>query len=353
MAEEEDQSQKTEDPTPRRLEEALKKGQVINSREVTNFLVFLALLAITWQVIPKICYHSYIELKKYIKEPEGFGITENSLPLLYKDAMSDFLKLGIVPCIIVIIMAIFSNFIQNGKFNYSLEPLIPKLEKISILKGAKRLFSMKSIIELIKGIAKIIVVGVVGYFTISSSLSRIKTIYDYEIISILKFLHSLATDLVISAAIILFFIAIADYLYQRFEYYKNLRMSRHDIKEEFKETEGNPEVKSKLKSLRAERSKTRMMSRVPEATVVITNPTHYAVALKYEYGNMAAPVVIAKGIDKVALKIKEVAKENNVAVVENPPLARELYRSVEIDEEIPLELYKAVAEIISYVYNLQ
>ncbi|MBN8827812.1 MAG: flagellar biosynthesis protein FlhB [Sphingobacteriia bacterium] len=348
-----DDSQKTEDPTPRRLEEAFKKGQVIYSREVTNFFVFLCLIAIVWKGIPIMGEKTYLNFGYYFLNSDQIQINDSVLMKIYKDSSLYFLLLIIVPCSLTIIASILSSFIQNGRFSYSGEPLIPKLEKISILKGLGRLFSLKSVVEFLKGLIKIIVIGVASYLTISHSINKVKIIHDYEIISIISFIHKLAKDVLIVVCSILFVIAILDYLYQRYEFYKELKMSRQEIKDEYKETEGSPEIKAKIKKMRAERAKKRMMANVPKADVIITNPTHFAVALQYDKSEMTAPIVVAKGTDKVALRIREIANKHEVPIVENPFLARELYKLVDIEEEVPFEHYQAVAEIISYVYKLK
>lgn len=349
----EDKSQKTEDPTPRRLEEAQRRGQIIYSREVTNFLIFIAIAAIVWQGMPLIGSQSVLDFRKYIQRPDEFGITENLLQEILNQIATDFMLLGLTPAVLVIIMSILSVFIQNGKINFSAEPLIPKLEKISIIRGLDKLFSAKSVIELIKGLIKMIITGLVCFLTIKSSLSRLKTVYDYEMFSVINFIHTMAKELVLAVAIILFFIAILDYLYQRFDYMQNLMMSRRELKEEYKDTEGNPEIKAKLKKLRSERANKKMLASVPKADVVITNPTHFAIALKYDPDTMAAPVVTAKGVDNMAFKIREIANKHDVPIVENPPLARDLFRLVDVDEPIPLDLYQTVAEVISYVYQVK
>ncbi|MBN9542242.1 MAG: flagellar biosynthesis protein FlhB [Alphaproteobacteria bacterium] len=354
MAEEgEDKSQKTEDPTPRRLEEALKRGQIIYSKEVTNFLVFLAIVAIVWQGLPIIGRQAIFDFRKYIQRPDEFGLTENLLKEILYEVSLDFMLLSLVPACVVMVMAIVSVFVQNGQINFSAEPLIPKFEKISPIKGLGRLFSTKTVVELVKGLIKLTITGVICYLTVKSSLKRLKTIYDHEIFSVITFIHSMAKELVLSVAIILFFMAIFDYLYQRFDYMQNLRMSRHELKEEYKETEGSPEIKAKLKKMRSERANKRMLANVPKADVIITNPTHYAVALQYDPQTMPAPMVIAKGVDHMAFKIRDIGTKNNVPIVENPSLARDLHRLVEVDESIPLDLYQTVAEVISYVYKIK
>jgi flagellar biosynthetic protein FlhB len=212
---------------------------------------------------------------------------------------------------------------------------------------------MQSVVEFVKGIFKLIIVSLVAYNSIKSELPQLKLSHDLSIAAVLSLTLKLSVKMMIGICISMAIIAALDYLYQRHEFFKALRMSKHELKEEYRETEGSPEIKGKLKSMRMERAKQRMMAAVPKADVIITNPTHFSVALKYDMKKMRAPVVVAKGIDEIALRIREVAKKHDIPLYENAPLARTLYANVELDKEIPVEHYKAVAEIISYVYKLK
>ena len=256
------------------------------------------------------------------------------------------------PALIAVTAAFVSALGQNGVIA-SFEPIIPKLEKISVLKGIKRLFSLKSVVELLKGIAKISLVAIVGFVAIYPELIRMETLHTYSMDNMLALLNTLAIRILIGASVIMGVVAVADYAYQKHEYIKNLRMSKKDIKDELKQTEGNPEVRARLRQIRMQRAQERMMAAVPTADVVITNPTHFSIALKYDQESMRAPVCVARGQDHIALKIREIAKEHDITIVENPPLARALFDTMDIDEEIPNEQYQAVAEVISYVYKLK
>lgn len=353
MAEQnEDQSQKTEDPTQHRLDEARKKGQIPYSREVNNFFVMLALaLMIAW-IFPSLLVNAQNTLLPYIAMPHDILISPASL----RDTLSDtFINMGVLllaPLAIVLLLVIGAALIQS-RLIFAVERIKPKMEKISLIKGAKRLFSMRSVVEFLKGIVKISIVTLVGVFAIYSDLPRLRILASYEPMEMLGFLSFLSLKIMVGACCVMFIVAILDYVYQRFEFMKQMRMSKQEIKDEHKQQEGDPLVKSKLRQIRMERARQRMMANVPSADVVITNPTHFAVALKYDTGVMGAPICIAKGVDTVAFRIREMAEEHDIPVVENPPLARALHASVDLDEEIPYEHYKAVAEVISYVYRLK
>ena len=229
----------------------------------------------------------------------------------------------------------------------------PSLSKISLVQGFKRLFSMRSLVEFGKGIAKISIVAIASVIILYPFYQGIEHIITIPVTAVLDEMRDLVIRLMIGVLIIMFIVAMVDLVYQRNEHIKKMRMTKQEVKDEYKQTEGDPHVKSRLRQLRSEKARQRMMQSVPFADVVITNPTHYSIALKYETGEMEAPVCIAKGIDDVALRIREVAKENDIVLYENKPLARALYDTVDIDEMIPAEHFKAVAEVISYVFKLK
>lgn len=351
MAEgDQDSSEKTEEPTQKRIQEAVKKGQVSFSREVSNFLMLVVLaLNIIW-FAPFYMRHAVIYLSRFIGSPHDIPLNVGSLQNLMAETISDIGVFMLLPIMATIVAALLSSFLQNG-IVISGESMIPKLEKISVFKGVKRLFSMRSLIEFIKGIIKISIVGIVSYLVVASEFRKLEGLIFHDIAGIVSLLASMAFKMVIGACAVMFVIAVLDFLYQKFEYIKSLKMSKQELKEEFKQSEGDPQIKAKLKQIRQERAKKRMMQAVPDADVIIRNPEHYAVALKYDEAVMDAPVIIAMGMDKVALKIIEIAEENKIITVRNPPLARALYDTGKIDEEIPLEHYKAVAEVIGFVYR--
>jgi flagellar biosynthesis protein FlhB len=229
----------------------------------------------------------------------------------------------------------------------------PNLNKLNPLPAFTRLFSMQNGLELIKGLVKMAVVGIVCFIILKPMMISVEHYAGMPMEVLLTEIQYLVVKLFLWVTIIIFFLAAGDFLYQRFQYAKKMRMSKHDQKEEYKQQEGDPIVKGRLRQMRFDKARRRMMQAVPKADVVVTNPTHFAVALKYDQSANSAPVVLAKGADAVAAKIREIAKENNIPLVENPPLARALYATVEIDQEIPPEHYKAMAEVISYVFKLK
>lgn len=352
MADDQDDSQKTEDPTQRRIEEAVKKGQVASSREVTNFLMLVTLTLSIVMLAPYVMREATLFLSKYITQAHDISLDTNSYHLVFTELFKGIVVLIMLPIGATVIVAFLSSLLQNG-FIISTEPITPKLEKISVLKGLKRMFSMKSFMEFIKGIIKITVVGVVATISIWPELGLITNLHDYDVGGIMAVLKRLSIKMLLGVCLVMAVIAVLDFLYQKFEYLKSMRMSKQDLKDEYKQSEGNPEIKAKLRNLRMERARNRMMADVPNADVIITNPTHFAVALQYDTASHAAPMLIAKGADKVAFRIREVGEENDVPIVQNPPLTRALYEAVDINEQIPEEHFKAVAEIIAYVYKLK
>lgn len=353
MAEDQDDSQKTEEPSQRRLEEALKKGQVIYSKEITNFLVLLVLtFSIIWS-LPSLSHHTTLSLRYFIEHAGSIPTDEVSLGRLLLRWISTIGLLALIPMSAVTVIAIISGFLQQGGIHTSSEPLKPKLEKISPIKGFSRLFSMRSLVETAKNLIKLIFVGGAGFIAVYPELKHLLMMHDLASNMIIASGLHLIIRMLIALCVAMAALSILDFLYQRFEYYKGLRMSKQELKDEFKETEGNPEIKAKLRSLRIQRAKRRMMAAVPTADVVITNPTHFAIALSYQASTMTAPKVVAKGQDFLAHTLRQIAEKYRVPIIENPPLARALYDAVEVDEEIPATFYKAVAEIISYVYRLK
>jgi flagellar biosynthetic protein FlhB len=291
-------------------------------------------------------------LSPFISDAHTLATDSRGLGDLLREVMFGSLAVVAAPLLAAVVAALGGGLIQNGLV-ISGESIMPKLSKISPMEGFKRIFSMRSVVEFIKNIFKITIVGVVAFIVVYPDLGHLRQLPDGNTQSMLVFLLLLAKRLVIGVAIAMFFIMLFDVVYQRLKYIKSLRMTKQEIKDEYKQSEGDPMIKGRLRRLRMERAKNRMMAAVPTADVVITNPTHFAVALTYDTAKMQAPVVVAKGQDFIALKIREIAEENSVPIVENPPLARALFSSAELDEEIPQAHYEAVAKVISYVYQLK
>lgn len=352
MADEQEQSQKTEEPTRKKLDDAIKKGQVASSREIANFLILLLFTLLLVWVAPGAMEETRVALTRFVTRPDAIPVDRQSMKPLMQSLVSDAGAVMLPIMLGTVIAALVSGLLQNGII-FSASPLKPKLEKISPLKGLKRMFSLRSVVEFLKGLLKITIVGGIAYMAVSPAMPQLRLLPGYDEALLLGMIGELAVRMLIGVCCIMFVIALLDFSYQRFEYIKNLRMTKQEVKEEHKQQEGDPLIKQRLRQIRLERARRRMMAAVPKADVVITNPTHFAVALEYKAENMKAPVVVAKGADKIALKIREVAKEHDVPIVENPPLARTLFDTTDLDKEIPYEHYQAVAEIISYVYRLK
>ena len=352
MADDQEQDQKTEAPTQKRIDEAYKKGNVPFSREVGNFMIMLMIaLTVSW-FSPDILRNSAHLLTPFLSDAWDLPADGPGIGMLLSKAVLGAMSILAAPVLGVIAVLLAASFMQNG-FVLSNEPIMPQVSRISPLAGIKRLFSLRSVVELLKSLLKIGVVAYVSFIAVYPEMAHVRQLPNSSVMAMLLFLAMLAQRLTIAAAIVMFFIALFDLLYQRFQFTKSLRMTRQEVRDEYKQSEGDPMIKQRLRRLRQERARKRMMTSVPKADVIITNPTHFAVALQYTSKAMRAPVVVAKGQDLIALKIREIAKENNIPIVENPPLARALFDSTEIDQEIPASHYEAVAKIISYVYQLK
>ncbi len=352
MAEEaQDESSKTEEPTGKRLDDAREKGQVAATRELNHWMMFMgATLGFTF-----LGTHMWRGLTgamvPFFERPHEFTFEGGGLQQIIAFALMSPLVAMLPFFAVLMVAAVAAQVLQNG-FIVSAQPLIPKFSKISPTSGFKRLFSFNSVFEFLKGLIKITIVGTVCWYTLKGEADDLARFVELDLPDIGRVMLTLAMKVMVAVISVMTLIAGLDYLYQRFQHYKRLRMSKQEIKDEYKQSEGDPVVKGRIKQLRMERARRRMMTAIPKATVVVTNPTHYAVALRYDE-KTAAPVCVGKGVDLTALKIREIATEHEVPIVENRPLARALYASVDIDEEIPPEHYKAVAEVISYVMNLK
>lgn len=352
MAEGDDDSDKTEEPTQKKLDDARQKGQMASSREVNHWVMFLAAAIFLLGLAPSMAEAIAGAMTGFLEYPHAIRLTSPAFADLAASVLSE-VALAVAPvAALFIVAALTAGMIQNG-FLFSAESIKPTLDKISPLAGLKRMFSLRSLTEFAKGILKLVIVGSIAAAVVAPELMAIETVSGIAAGELATRLGALVSKLLLAVLAVMTVIAAVDFLYQKWEHIKKLRMSRHDLKEEYKQTEGDPIVKQRLRQIRAERSRKRMIAEVPKADVVITNPTHFAVALKYDQLAMGAPTLLAKGVDKAAFRIREVAEENNVPIVENPPLARALYANVELEEEIPEEHYRAVAEVINYVWKLK
>jgi flagellar biosynthetic protein FlhB len=351
MAEEGDDTEKTEDPTQKHLDEALKRGDVVKSQEVNTWFIIAGGTLMLSAFSGSASEHLAVLLKGLIANSYQISVDGPALPGLFQKIGASMLAAIAIPFLILMLAALAGNLVQH-RLVWSYETIAPKLSKISPAAGMKRLFSMQALMNFAKGIVKLLLVGGVLTALMWPDRYRMMSMVRTDPAVILPLVKSLTLKLLVAVVAMLAVLAAADYLFQYRRWYERQKMSLRDVKEEFKQTEGDPTIKGKLKQLRQQRARKRMMAAVPKATVVITNPTHYAVALNYERG-MDAPVCVAKGVDALALKIRAVAAEHRVPVVENPPLARALHATVEVDQPIPAEHYKAVAEVIGYVMRLR
>ncbi|MDQ0175806.1 flagellar biosynthesis protein FlhB [Bacillus chungangensis] len=344
--------EKTEKATPKKRQDSRKKGQTAKSQDVNTaiglLLIFLFLTfagSYMGSGVFNIFRHSFQEYM--LLEP-----TETNIQMVLVDILTETALILAPVMAIALVAGLVANYLQVG-FLFTTEPMKPKLEKLDPIKGLKRIFSLRAIVELLKSVLKISFVGSITFLVLWLSIDEVLYLSFKTVPNALQTVGHLVTKVGIAASIALLFLSIFDFLYQRYDFEKNIRMSKQDIKDEYKNSEGDPLIKSKIKQRQREMAMRRMMQEVPQADVVITNPTHYAIALKYDEEKADAPIVIAKGVDFLAQKIKLIANEHEIVMVENRPLARAIYDQTEIGEAIPEEFFKAVAEILAYVYRIK
>ncbi len=347
-----DESQKTEEPTPKKLEEARKRGQIALSREVNNWVMLFAGTVLVMALASSTFSQLKDMMTVYIAQAHDLPGVPGGLGVVLGGALKKTFTIMMLPFLFLMMAAFFGPFLQVGPL-FAPEVIKPDIKKISPIKGFSRLFSMRSIVEFAKSVFKLLIVGTVAFIIIYPYFDKFEHMVDMPLFMVMEELRYLVVRMLVGILIVLSVIAGVDMVYQRYEYNKKMRMSRQEVRDEYKQSEGDPHIKGRLRQLRMERARRRMMQAVPTADVVITNPTHYSIALKYDLEVSPAPIVVAKGIDEVALRIREIAKENDVILYEDKPLARALYDLVEIDEMIPTEYFKAVAEVISYVFKLR
>jgi len=352
MAESNKDQERTEEATPKRREEAREQGQVAKSRDLASVAILSACLLYFYFGANSFLHQLMDLMKSSFSSLDSSLVTTENIQSLLFSAFYKTISLMTPFLLVVCIAALSSNILQVG-FKISTKAIAPKLSKIDPAKGFARLFSLQSLIEFIKSIFKISIAGFVAYLTVKSELVDILPLADSSVWEILVYITGTSFRILLTTCWVLIILALMDYLYQRWEYERNLKMSRQEIKDENKQTEGDPIVKARIRRLQREMAQRRMMANVPKADVIITNPTHLAVALQYDQDSMIAPKVIAKGAGYIAEKIKEIARESRVPLVENKPLAQVLYKMVEVSGTIPDSLYKAVAEILAYIYSIK
>lgn len=346
--------EKTEPATSKKLNDIRKEGQVAKSKELITAVSLMSLFIILKIYLSKlgtglidVYTQVYNSISKVVDDSYN-GLPIRTAGSVMQQVIIDMIKLVIPILLVAIVIAILGNMLQQ-KWMVTAKPLQPKFSKISPISGFKRMFSVRQLVELIKSIAMISIIMIVVYNTVKSKMNILLTFYDVGLNTALSTIGSIIIDLGIKISAVFPIVGFADLFYQRIKFKNDNMMTKQEIKDEFKNTEGDPQVKGQIKRRMQEVSRRRMMQQLPEADVVITNPTHFAVALKYEPDAGKAPVVIAKGADYLAFQIKDKAKEYNIAIVENKPLARILYHNIDIGMEIPPELYQAVAEILAVV----
>lgn len=351
MADEAEDSEKTEEPSQKRLDDARRKGNIAKSQEVTSWFMMLAATLFVMMFAGDMANSLATLLASFLANageiPSDAGGINNALWVL----LGGVAGVVALPLLLFFFAGIGGNLVQHAPL-LTTEPIKPQFSKISPLAGAKRLFSVQSLVNFLKSLIKLIVVAAVVTTILWPQRDVLDGTVQLDPAELMPLLRALALQVLGGVLAVLTLIAGLDYAWQRHSWHKKLRMSVKELRDEYKEQEGDPHIEARIRQIRRERASRRMMTQVPQAAVVITNPTHYSVALKYDAG-MTAPICLAKGQDLVALKIREIAREHDIPIVENPPLARALHASVEVDAEIPVEHYKAVAEVIGFVMRLK
>ncbi|MCL1988139.1 MAG: flagellar biosynthesis protein FlhB [Firmicutes bacterium] len=350
----EDKESKTEQPTAKKLEKARSEGQVVKSQEVSTAVSLIAMF-FAIRIFGAWIVSSAFSLMQF-----NFGIIPNSSDAMYALFSSGYISflfqqvvLIVSPLLIIcFVVGIVVNLVQVG-WKPTSKPMEPKPSKLNPLQGFKRIFSMQSVVNLVKSLAKFTIIGIVVYTIVSDRIEMIPMLLSMNLVNSATFIVNLIIDLGIAVGAVFVLVAILDYGYTRYSHFKKLRMTKQEVKDEYKQMEGDPHIKGKIKQKMREISMRRMMQNVPEADVVITNPTHYAVALRYDNARDKAPVLVAKGVDFAAKRIREKASECSITIVENPTVARAIYAQVEIGDEIPYELWESVVEILAYVFKLR
>jgi flagellar biosynthetic protein FlhB len=352
MADDRDDSQKTEQPTQKRLNEAQERGDVAQSAEIAAWMVLAAATGYIAFWGPSAASTLRDMMVGFLAKPHALALNEKTTGGLVEGIGYELLGVLALPFSLLLGVGIAAHLIQHPPV-FSSEKLKPSIDKLSLIKGFGKLFGRMALVNFVKGLIKTALVAAVIGFVLWPAREQLMALITLPVAELLPWVLSLMIRVLIAVLAVLAVIAAADYAWQNFERMRRLRMTRQELKDEYKQSEGDPAVKARLRQIRSDRARKRMMAAVPTASVIITNPTHYAVALAYESGKMDAPVCVAKGVDHLALKIREIGEAHEVPIVENPPLARSLYASVDVDESIKPEHYKAVAQVIGYVMRLK
>lgn len=341
--------EKTEQPTGKRRRDARKEGNVFQSRDIGTVVMLIGVFYTASILMPTI-YNTVVSYAKWMWDGIGSDMEDLLSGQNFFAFVVSFAKCSIPLLVVSMVLGIVATGAQT-RFNVSFKSLQPKLSKLNPINGIKKIFSLKNVVELLKNLIKIILLIVLLMNLLKDDLVQTARMIDMNPMNSAVLMLNMVFDLVKTVCLAFTVVAFFDFLYQRWQYEKDLRMTKQEVKEEFKQTEGNPEIKGRIKRLQRQMAMSRMMQKVPQADVIIRNPTHFAVALKYEPKKHGAPIVLAKGQDELALRIIKKGEEHNVAIVENRPLARALYAACTLDQEIPKEYYGAVAEILVYIYK--
>jgi flagellar biosynthetic protein FlhB len=345
--------EKSEEPTPHRLREAREKGQIAKSREITVAFVLL-LSYFLFRYLGEYMWYNLTDsaraIFQLIPEAKDFSLSLAAYILLL--ALRG-LAMTVLPIFgIAFLSTLLAEALQTG-FLFSFDPLTPRLERLNPMEGFKKMFSMQGLVELVKSLIKIVIVFYIAWYAAREDLPFIVILIEAQPWDAIVLGGSIAYKIAIRVGLFYIAVAILDYLYRRWEYMRNLKMTRQEVKEEYKRLEGDPMVKQRMRDLQRQVAMSRMMGAVPQADVVVTNPTHIAVALKYDAAKMKAPLLLAKGERKIAQEIRRIAEAHEISIVENEPLARSIYRTTRVNQQVPSELYQAVAEVLAYVYKIK
>lgn len=347
-----DDSEKTEEPTGKKLDNARQEGQIPQSQEIKIWAGLMGALVMVSMMAPMLGRDVSQMMLPYIEHPHTIDMSREGLGEILSHQVLSLIWLMMIPLAMMLVFGLVANISQVG-FMVVAKNLIPDLNKLNPGTGIARLFSTRNLVDFLKSLFKICAIGFVIFLVIRSKVKDILGLSAVDIFAMLEYLRRETVHLIFIVLLMVTVLAATDWLYQRWAFMQKMRMTKQEVKDEHKQSEGDPIIKGRLRQLRFQRARQRMMAAVPKSDVVVTNPTHFAVALKYDMEAMSAPVLVAKGADLVAFRIRELAEENEVPIVENPPLARALFATVELDQEVPPEHYKAVAEVIGYVMKLK
>lgn len=350
--------EKTEEPTAKKIDDTRKEGQVARSQDLGSAVVLVCVFAIMPTLIVQYrdgfmeCFHYIYNMIGSLANPQTGDISINAACQIISEVLKNMLLL-MLPVFALCLVVGFIVQIVQVKWKISTKPMVPKFSKLNPVSGFKKVFSTQSLMNLFKSVCLILIIIYVVYSTGKDKLNTIYNLYNITLLEAIAYIGEIVLDLGLKISIIYFVVGVIDYAFQKYRHHQSIKMTKQEVKDEMKNTEGDPQIKGKIRQKMMQASQRRMMQSVPQADVVITNPTHYAVALKYDTAIASAPIVVAKGENYLAQKIKEKAREHHVEIVENKPLARMLYANVDVGSQIPEELYQAVAEVLAFVYNLK